>query len=195
MNAGKTPANIFSQDKKTPSVRPVSRENNPNNSQTGLSVANKAPQPADRPPLRNPQGKRSRLSRPDGFFKENAIDNYFTDLHQRLPDSNKRERVKGEVITSISLKQWLREGLNDFQANKTRTELYEREYKGKPYLSLTVEELGFGRATLSGHSAKIDALLAKVVEVMVAELGTNPWMSAKILRRLFRQGKFYPSLY
>lgn len=44
-------------------------------------------------------------------------------------------------------------------------------------------------------SKKIDLFIEKVIEVMVKELDSNYWMGVKIMRRVLRQGKFYPSMY
>ena len=131
------------------------------------------------------------------MFKENSIDNYFTDLYRMLKDQGSSQRVKTEIVSSIDLKQWLREGLDNFRIDPGKDGLYERDYKGKPFLRMAVEELGFGRATLttSAHSQKIDIILSKACEIMVKELNTNSWMVTKILRRYLRQGQFYPTLY
>jgi hypothetical protein len=135
--------------------------------------------------------------RTSSLFRENPMDNYFSDLLQMLRNGATRTRIQAEIATSKSLASWVREGLDEFGADPLKTGIYNADYKGRPYLRLSLQELGFSHGTLipSVHTEKIDTMLNSVIEILSKELSVTPWVVVKIVRKYLKGSKFYPSLF
>lgn len=101
--------NLFTQMSKPPLAQPkANNENKNNNSNIGTSLPTGVSYDANHSTLSEVSRRRPKRSREVSLFRENRIDNYFSDLFPLLRNKRTQVRVQTEILSLNSFKQWLK---------------------------------------------------------------------------------------